>query len=265
MFKLIKIFISSFFLVAILCLSGCNEVKDTLKPIMTPIENMFSGSSKKLNTSGINIPMIRGVVPDGLNINGQFVELEKRFVMIKYNNTKLYQSPEEVEQSVNVLDFSYRVRIIYKKPGVLEINKKEGQWVFVTDETGESPLGWVPTHFLLFPEDFKRTTSWTAKDFSLCKGQYCAEYEINSNGSFINRWISSGGGIFLKGVIKGHLFRFGNLFWAKSNDALVQDFVILSKDQKLSLEESYKKYPFRVGKEEIDQVKNKKKQVLNLK
>ena len=117
--------------------------------------------------------------------------------------------------------------------------------MFITDESGKTPLGWIPNAYLGYSNSFVKIDIWDKDDFGFCKGEYCAEYKVSLNGRYISKWGSQGSDIFLNGESKGQLFQFKCYCCTQDEREFFHDIFFINSDEELVQEYKFQELPIR--------------------
>ena len=210
-----------------LIISGCN-LQTTVQEITQKITAPFQ---KEIE---IQRPLVKGKLPESSHIRNQWKEKHRQFVINKINEAPVYPAPDTSQKIIRKLTRTERVTVLYLK-------RYHGQtWAFIVSPFDNKLYGWTLKSNLLFKNQFKKMRQWYESDFIFSKGNYRAKFQVFSNGSFINRWKSSGTGLHLGGTEKGHFYESSGIIYAKTSLSHPYIHIFELTDQGLKHEDRYK-------------------------
>ena len=201
------------------------------------------------NLRGIEIPSINGKPLTGKPVGLHFRSSRTSFVLVA-SPTAVYTRPSEHSRYIRMLAPGYRIRVVYQLDDKSAQNSTgRGFWVFVTQEDGRTPIGWVIDNTIGFQDKFGPAVTWKIPAWGLCIGEYCSEFSIKSNGRFTQKWDSIGRGIHLEGINTGQIMEYQHIVWAKQDDPEDYDeLLIRTQGKELAHELKYSGEPIRISK-----------------
>jgi hypothetical protein len=227
--------------------AGTFSIKKKLQPLGTLKAQIIYLLGAEKQT--LMIPRIAGKMPTNNIENNHFNEFKAVYVLTGADKMPVFTRPTENAQIINELHLGERVRVTYKKPGIVIKGKEPGAWVFVISSDGKRPIGWMVDIDLAYKEKFKPVKNWKIPRFYFCKDRYCGDFEIKPDGKYAKHWWAEGGGIELEGHEKGQLKIFRNLILAekKAYNGIADIFVLAENE--MGHEWAYRNHPIRLPPE----------------
>ncbi len=196
----------------------------------------------------ILIPQINGNPVTDSPVGPHFKSQTSAFVLTA-KPTAIYATPSTNAKVLQSVKSGIRVRVVYiDETNQIQTAEGRGQWAFVTSESGDTPLGWIPSPYLGFQDQFTPSESVTHTGAGLCIGEYCGEIQFKPNGRFIETWDSVGKGIHLRGTNTGQIWVYKDIVWIKQDHRDDYDELLIITPDGLRQEEKYKSEPFRNGR-----------------
>ena len=196
----------------------------------------------------IQIPTLNGAPLSGKPIGAHFRAQNSSFILTA-DTTKVYAKPSESSHLMRTLPPGARVRSVYVSDDVIvQTSEGRGQWAFITEDNGITPIGWVVDITLGYQDRFIPSENWTIPAFGLCIGEYCGEITVKHNGRFTEKWDSVGKGIHLQGVNTGQALTYRKIVWIKQDDPEDYDELLVLENTLLHHEVKYAKEPIRNSK-----------------
>lgn len=203
---------------------------------------------KPLSVEDLHMPFeLNDRIKSGKGISQQWLENGQRYVYVGEQGVFTYSRPDLASAEYIQLKGAQRVRVVYKSTVSTTYDDVTTRWVFIMDELGNTPLGWIQNNILGYKNSFKTLPMWDMENFGFCRGEYCAEYHVKLNARYTCEWVSQGKDIFLQGKNYGQFIWFKNVLIAKPDlDTSINDIFFINDDGSLHLEDKYVAFSLKI-------------------
>lgn len=198
--------------------------------------------------------------PLGSKAVGPHFKSTRSYFVLTSDPTPIFANASDRSRVIRTLRPGVRVRSVFQDDSKTAANSHgRGQWVFLTQEDGVTPVGWAINNTLGYQDKFVPASNWTVPELGLCVGEYCAEFKIKPNGRFTEYWESIGRGIQLHGKNTGQVMVYQSIYWAKQDDPENYDELLIRDDRYiLRHEDKFKREPIRVSAAGSQPLRNSK-------
>ena len=245
-YGLIFLFVYLLSLGAVLIFPAASE---TFKSITTNTLDFIKEKTKKpLSIDDLHTPFdLNEEMKSGKKIAQQWVENDHSYVYVGEQGVFTYTHPDLSSAEYVQLKGAQRVRVIYKSTVSTTYDDVTTRWVFIMDELGNTPLGWIQNNILGYKNSFKPLSIWDMENFGFCRGQYCAEYQVKLNARYTCEWVSQSKDIFLQGKNYGQFIWFKNVLIARHDqNEPFSDVFFINDDGSLQLEDKYSSFVLKI-------------------